>query len=411
MLKDAQLNRKYHHIVEMTTTYPVNRLDTQPDFIQSLCKKLSQHFTIDVLTPSSSNAAVEEDSTARLKITRYRYFFKRLEQLCYGSGINSNIKEKPWRFALIPFLLLGQLLALVKVSQATHVDLLHAHWIIPQGLVAVLYRKLFRGRGKLLITSHGGDLYSVNSPMLTKLKSWVLKNADFITVVSSPMRTYCIDNLKVNPKKISILPMGVDIEHRFSIRERVYRVPGSIIFVGRLVEKKGVETLLKALSLMGDAGWTLKVIGDGPLLEKLKNLTDKLAISEQVTFLGAIHNSEIADFLYSSDIAVLPFEVAKDGDQEGLGLTTVEAMACGCAVIAADLPAVRDVITDREDGILFRSGNVNSLKRVLEALFFDTKFRKNLQESARNSVYSRFDWEVIGLEYAKLIEKICLGQK
>ncbi|WP_145999115.1 glycosyltransferase family 4 protein [Oceanicoccus sp. KOV_DT_Chl] len=395
-------------IVEMTTTYPLSPEDCQPDFIQSLCLRLAENINVNVLAPSSSlmNKHVDTD-VGLVKVVYYRYFFKGLEQLCYGAGINANIKEKPWRLLLVPLLLAGQLLALSKMTRNSNIDLLHAHWIIPQGLVAVIYKKIFKAKEKILITAHGGDLYSLKSNLLVKLKCWVLNNADHITVVSSPMQSYCINQLGIEANKLSVLPMGVDIAGRFSIKQPVLRASNAMIFVGRLVDKKGVATLLKALAELGRDDWSLKIIGDGPLMPLLVDLCRKLNLDTKVEFLGAVHNTLIADYLYAADIAVMPFEIANDGDQEGLGLTTVEAMACGCAVVVADLPVVADVVTDGVDGLLFQSSNQASLRQTLNRLLADQDLKARLQAASRASVLARFDWQTIGNQYADLIENMC----
>jgi phosphatidyl-myo-inositol dimannoside synthase len=116
------------------------------------------------------------------------------------------------------------------------------------------------------------------------------------------------------------------------------------VFVGRLVPKKGLEHLLDALHQLRQAGvsFSAEIVGHGPLAGTLAEKTRTLGLDDRVRFAGPVSHDSLADHYQRAAIAVFPFVEAADGDQEGFGLVMVEAMGCGCAVIASDLPAVRE---------------------------------------------------------------------
>jgi glycosyltransferase involved in cell wall biosynthesis len=119
-----------------------------------------------------------------------------------------------------------------------------------------------------------------------------------------------------------------------------------------------------------------------------------------------VTQSELPALYRRARLAVFPFVVAKSGDQEGLGLVQVEAMGCGCPVIAGDLPAIHDTITHGENGLLVQSGNAEALADTIIRALNDWDLCLRLAREARRRVVERFDWEVIAEKYAGLYEKV-----
>ena len=105
--------------------------------------------------------------------------------------------------------------------------------------------------------------------------------------------------------------------------------------------KKGVAFLIEAVAILAERypALMLNIIGDEPLRESLESLPIELSVQDKVHFIGSVLNEEVPDFLRATRISVMPSVVASSGDQEGLGLVAVEALGCGCAVVAFDLPA------------------------------------------------------------------------
>ena len=289
--------------------------------------------------------------------------------------------------------------SLVELHRRQGFDLIHAHWIVPQGLVAaalVTSRAIAR---PLLLTSHGGDLHSLSGGLFNAIKRWVVKRADSVNVVSQSMVKPCIE-LGLERTQIFVRSMGVDLRSRFTSQTSFEQRQG-IVFVGRLVEKKGVEYLLKAHALLPERNRPqLSIAGHGPLAEGLERLAQELGSSRDVSFLGAVPNSELPVLLNRSRLAVVPSVIAADGDQEGLGLVAVEAMGCGCAVIASDLAALRDVIEDQKNGLMVPPADPVALAAALSQLLANDQLCSELASAGNRSV-EKFAWDGVGRQYTE----------
>ncbi|MCG8609724.1 MAG: glycosyltransferase, partial [Pseudomonadales bacterium] len=284
-------------------------------------------------------------------------------------------------------------------------DVIHAHWIIPQGLVATLVRSIGRFKLAIVVTSHGADLFALNGKILTWLKRKVVKSSDKITVVSSTMKSYCVRELNVSSEKVIVQSMGVDLQNRFTINPAKKRNPFGLVFVGRLVEKKGakylIDSLPKVLSRYPQVH--LLIIGDGTLEFSLKAQVESLSLMKNVTFLGAMQNSQIPNYLNENSIAVVPSIVEDNGDQEGLGLVIVEAIGCGCTVIASDLPAIRDVVSDGHTGVLVESKSSDALAAAIIKIIENPELQQMIKENAKNYVNDKFDWRGVGQRYNEIL--------
>lgn len=392
-------------ILVLTSTFPRWRGDTEPPFVLELCRRLAEHFNIHILAPHAAGSEFETTFDG-MRVTRYRYSFACLENLAYRGGILENLKQNRCRYGLIPFFLLFQTLAIQKLLRRFPFDLIHAHWIIPQGACAVLTSHLHRTGPPLLCTSHGGDLYGLISKPMVWLKRFVLDRAEAVTTVSRRMRDD-IGSLGIDPGKIHVIPMGVDLQTRFvpSVRQKTTK---SLLFVGRVVEKKGLRFLIEALPeiLEKHPDAKLRVAGDGQELNAMKKLAYDFGLTGHVHFLGAVANETLPGLYQTSDVVVFPSIVAKGGDREGFGLVLVEALGCGCAVVATDLPAMQDIIEDGRTALIVPQRNARRIVNAIVRLLDDEDLRICLGKTGRRAVASRFDWENVTERYAKIYNKI-----
>ncbi len=388
-------------ILVTTSTFPRWPGDTDPPFIYYLCLGL-KNYEVHVLAPHCKGCP-EEEVLNGLHVHRYRYAPQNMEVLAYDGGLLRKIKRRPLYALLLPFFIAGQWLAIRRLQSKHKFALIHAHWIIPQGLVAAL------SPYKYLLTSHGGDLYALNGKFLASIKRWILKKAARVTVVSHGMVEECV-KLGLSEDKVDVQSMGVDTTALFVAAEnnKGFDRKG-ILCVGRLVEKKGISVLIQALAELREMGIKpkLTIIGDGPETENLKNLVSQKKLETQVIFLGAISNTDLPAYYQQASIFVLPSIISKDGDQEGLGLVSVEAMACGCPVIASALPAVKDVVSHEQDGLLVEPGSASELAKAIHRLLEDNNLRKQLAAAGLLRA-GYFDWEKVSNRYADIIENLTL---
>lgn len=391
-------------ILVLTSTFPRWKGDAEPPFVYELCRRLAASYEVWVLAPHAKGAAVREQFDG-LNIVRYRYFPERLENIAYEGGITAKLRKTPANYLVLPFFLLSQWLAVRQLLRHRTFAAIHAHWLIPQGFVAITCAGA-RTRPPILCTSHGGDLFGLKGAVAGWLKRLVLRHAQHHTVVSEAMKDAEIA-LGAAPDRIDVIPMGVDLSETF-VPEQTARSATSLLFVGRLVEKKGLAYLLEALPpLLADfPDLTLRIAGDGPDRPALEQLAASLGLAMHVRFLGRTDNAQLPALYQQAGIVAFPSVVAQNGDQEGFGLVAVEALGCECALVATDLPAMRDFLEDQANALIVPQKDTHSLTAALRTLLEDPALRARLGRAGRSSVLDRFDWPVIADRYATIVDQL-----
>ncbi len=403
----------HRRILVLTSTFPRSESDTAPAFVYDLCKWLTrQGFAVDVLAPHSSGASTHE-VIGGIKVYRYRYFIDSLQTLAYDGGIVANLKQQKWRYLLIPFFLMSQLYHTARLLRHGSYDLVHVHWLIPQGFIAVLAARLFANKETtILVTSHGSDLFAFNSTPFRQIKQWTLNNIDKLVVVSDFMKTRYQQSFPTI-KDIEVCSMGVDLTQQFIPAENARDSDNRLIYVGRLIESKGVAYLLEAVNALCQQGEDiyLDIVGDGPDMSRLLDLRERLQLQQQVVFHGARPNVQLPGFYQRASIAVVPSIITANNAQEGLGLTTIEAMGCECAVVASSLSAFKEVILDEQTGLLCQPADATALASKIKTLLDNEALRQSLATAGRQRVLQLFDWQHIADKYTQLIENTINSEK
>lgn len=373
------------------STFPRFEGDTEPRFVLDLSKYMTDTFDVTILVPAAPGAK-DEEYLEDVHVLRYHYFpIHRWETLCYPGAIVPRIKEKKIRILLVPFLLISLFFKLRKILP--EYDIVHVHWLIPQGITQSFFRKPY------IVTGHGGDVTSLNNGIIKYLKRRCLKRAKSVTVVSEQLKAR-VQQLEptVMPQVIS---MGIDIR-KFGKQYYVQNFFGQnsnkvVLFVGRLAEKKGVAYLIEA---MKDIDALLVIVGDGPLKKELQEQAK--ALEDKVSFWGAKTHEQLKEIYASADVFAVPSITAKDGDQEGLPLVMLEAMASGLPVVASDSGGISQVITDGVNGLLCEEKNIAELAEKIRLLIKDENMRKKISASAEKSV-QEFDYAVLASRYMEIL--------
>jgi len=394
-------------ILVLGSTYPRWENDTEPAFVHYLAKHCGSRDSIDVLAPHTQGAKKTENLDG-IPVYRFQYFIQRWQKIAYDGGIGANLKRYRYNYLILPLFFLSQIFSILKLQRRNQYQLIHAHWIIPQGFSAAICKLLLGKKApKLLITSHGGDLFSFNGRLSSKLKRWILSKADHITVVSTTMKDHMQGWENPPSCPITVQSMGVDLKNLFTTQGSKWADRKGLIFIGRLVDKKGLEFLVRALPqvLTQHNNINLTIVGDGPLKPSLQALCQKLNISNSVRFIGAVKNEAIPALLRQHKIAVFPSIVTDSGDQEGLGLTIIEAMGCGCLAICSDLKAIEDIIADKKNGFLFPQKDSNKLAAVINSQLNNTNIEQIAQQGNLD-VLKEFDWNKSGNGYSFIYYKL-----
>lgn len=369
------------NILITASTFPRSINDTEPRFIYDLAKALTEYCNVTVLAPSGPNCMNNEEMEG-VKVIRYRYFpIKRLECLCYPGAIIPRIKEKKVRAILVPFLVFSQWFTLMRIEK--RYDIVNPHWIIPQGIVQSFCRS------KYVLTGHGGDVTTMNTGIVGYLKNRALKRANLVTVVSSNGKKVLQSRLP--DLEVVVQSMGCDTKG-FSPKNREENffnqggVP-VIIFVGRLVEIKGVKYLIDAMQWI-DAH--LYIVGEGPQKAELEELAQSM---NKVFFLGKKNHYELRTILASADIFVSPSITINVDEKEGVPVSIMEAMASGLPVIASDSGGISDLVIDGKNGYLVKEkdseGIANRVNYLIENKGVLMKLGENACQTAKEYDYAR----------------------
>ncbi len=387
----TQLKKK---LLVTGSTFPRWIGDTEPRFVLDLSEALSEYYDVTALVPAAPGAQKEEIMNG-VRVIRYHYFpIHKWETLCYPGAIVPRIKEKKVRVLLVPFLFISLYVHLFKLLP--QFDLVHAHWIIPQGIVQSYFKKPY------IVTGHGGDVTSLNKGLLRKLKVRCLKHAGYITVVSQHLKS---EVLKLyDTKNIDIISMGCKTENfgkQYAVTNYFQQNEKKVVlFVGRLAEKKGVTYLIDAMKNI-DA--KLVIVGDGPLRESLE-----LQAKEQgnkIIFLGAKTHEELKTIYASADIFVAPSVTAKDGDKEGIPTAIMEAMASGLPIVASNSGGICEIIEDEKNGYLVEEKNVEQLIDRINQIILYPDRAEAMQEEALKSSKEK-DYRSLAKRYAKILGEL-----
>ena len=254
----------------------------------------------------------------------------------------------------------------------------------------------------LVVTTLGGDLYALGDPVSRALKRSVLRHARAVTVMNADMRERAIA-LGANPDTTYVMPMGAQVaQFADAAAGRVSRVPEGpvrLLAVGRLVEKKGFSVLLEALAEIDPDAWHLTIVGDGPERQAL----EAAAANLPVDFVGQLTREALTRADAEAEVAVFPSVRAASGDQDGLPVALLEAMASGCAVIVSDLPGLDEAVVPGVSGISVPSGDVAALRAALGTVVGDPALRVALGAGAAVRAQS-FDVAAVADGYAQVLE-------
>jgi len=262
-------------------------------------------------------------------------------------------------------------------------DVIHAHYVFPSGFLGLLFKKLFKTR--LIVTAHGGDIDKMarKSKKLFQITKSILHNADHVIAVGNELHHEIVTKFSVKQQNVSILNMGVNREIFKPIEKEAARSKCGlekdsriILFVGNLLEQKGLLELIDAMKLVRerDQNVQLYMIGaekDPNFRRSLENKINDYHLQHAVTILGTKEQPEIAVWMSAADCLVLPSHI------EGFGLVALEAMACGTPVIGTNVGGLKTLLADGA-GEISPVKNSSELANSINKVFSTEEFRSSL---------------------------------
>ncbi len=283
----------------------------------------------------------------------------------------------------------------VRLLGQPRFDVLHCHFGPVGGMVETL-RDIGAVQGRLATTFHGADLTACLRDRPERYRDLV-RSGDLFLPISDYLRQRLLA-LGCQPSRLAVLRMGVDLD-RFveRPRSRIATGPLSVLTVGRLVDKKGVADGLRAVAAARRRGIELRytIIGDGPLRGRLEALAGELAIEDAVSFKGWCLQDAIVEALYEHDVLLAPSITAPDGDQEGIPVTLMEAMATGMPVVTTRHSGIPELVEDGVSGLLADEGDYAALADALKRLSDSPELARSIGRAARLRVSEIHDADAL----------------
>ena len=395
-------------VLVTTTTFPRWKNDVTPGFVYDLSKRLASKYKVIVLAPHHKGAKKGEIMDT-LDVRRFAYFKPEgLQKLCYGGGIIPNMKKSFLAKIQMPLLILSEFTVSCRIIKKEHINMIHAHWILPQGFIGAFLKKLFRI--PLLVTIHGSDLFPLKSIFFRKLQNFVVKNSDYITVNSDAVKKELVKRFPSAAFKVGTIPMGVDLNlfrKRKSKKPQKYSKNKILLFVGRLSDQKGLQYLIDSMPKLARLYPNIKllIIGEGPYEETLRKKVHENRIEANIEFLGSVPNYKLSEYHNFADIFILPSLSNKTGT-EALGLSLLEAMASGCAVIGTKIGGIPFVVKDGSNGLLVREKDSHELSNAIITLLKNRKNAEKLGKNAAEFTRKNYSWDRVSKDFLRTYNKL-----
>jgi glycosyltransferase involved in cell wall biosynthesis len=314
------------------------------------------------------------------------------------------LANNPWLYLLIPPFLLSMAWSVWRAAR--NADVVHANWAVC-GCIAGLAG---RARGVPVVTTlRGEDVTRAQRRWIeAAILSWCLHFSMRVVTVSQAFESWLREQFDRFAHKISVIENGVDAQFLRCGEQRTQSRSDSLrlVIIGSLIRRKAVDQAIRALALIADepSHVSLTIIGSGPEEQHLRDLAVSLGISKQVTFRGHLAPDKVAEMLLAFDVFVLT------SLSEGRPNVVLEAMATGLPVIASDIDGVRELITDEQTGLLYRSGETQELAERIRLLQADPSLRARLGKAAHEHIVARgLIWPRTAERYRALYADIVSG--
>ena len=280
-----------------------------------------------------------------------------------------------------------------KFLPASDITHLHAHFAHSPTSVA-----MFAGQLSGLdfsFTAHAKDIYTTDPVQLREKISL----AKFVVTCTDYNKRHLLDLSEGLPVDIHRIYHGIDTD-LFTAEVEAPSTPSlpyEILTVARMIAKKGLPTIYKALKILNDRGIVFKhtLIGDGEDREKVLKLIKDLGLSALTRVAGTQPHDVVLEHYRRAAVFVLGCEIATDGDRDGIPNVCLESMAMGVPVTATDISAIPELIENEKTGLLVPAGQPEQLARAMLRLLTDQDLRNRIIPAARQRILQEFDNKVL----------------
>lgn len=394
-------------IIVLSSSYPSVKEEVNRNFMTEFTNSLmKRNIRVFVICPHKPGLPFSELSN-NISIIRFPYWFSLSGQrLGEKGGIIASIVKSPIiTLQIIPFIIC-QFIVVLKTIRRERIDLIHSHWIIPQGFVGAMVHLCTRIPHVTSI--HGTDIHIIHKYSIMKpFIKFIAHFSNAITANSNHTFRLIQKNIGAQNKFIRIIPMGIDIQEYAGDKPFKNGELKTVLFVGRLIAWKGISNLIKAIKIvqLKNSPVELIIIGEGPKKFELESLANELSISSNIHFYGNITREKLYQSYKSADILVLPSTIV-DGQTEGLGVVLLEAMASGVPVIGSNTGGITDIIEDGVNGLLVPADEPQALADAIIRILENSDLAERFRKAGLETVRERFTWDVITDQFVKVYQEI-----
>lgn len=359
---------------------------------------------VEVLAPSYKG--LESGRVDGVRVHRFRYAPTPIEDLTHDQTAPDRVRDRPAYLALLPGYLLSASRKARALARSGDFDLVHVHWPLPHASPGQAARRA--GGIPLVITFHGVEMTFARSsrvPFLVPFLRRSIRAADAVTANSS----YTAGLIReLHDRPVDIVPFGATVEAPTSTPPpRPEEPPARLLFVGRLVERKGIHHLIDAISLLpNDISVFTSIVGEGPMRGELEARAREAGVAESMEFTGFVEGDRLAREYAEADIFVLPAAPDAKGDVEGLGVVLIEALAHGKPAVASAAGGIVDIVRHEETGLLVPPADPRALAEALTRLIRHPELARSLGRRGREYVAERFSWPAIIEDLVTVYERV-----
>lgn len=376
------------NICIVASTYPRNANDYAVPWLRESVRRLTgRGHRVTILAPSYQG--LPDHTIDGTPVRRFRYAPVALETLTHEQGAPNKVGSVWKKLLGIPYLIGGRQAA-ARVCEEQQFDVVHVHWPFPHEPIGSVIAQ--RCNAPLVLNCHGAEFAMARKQWWVKM--WLrhsLNRGDVLIANSSDTAGH-IKNL--SGRDAVVVPYGSSVPE-LPASTTINAVP-RILFTGRLIERKGVEYLIRAMPrVLQQRRVELVITGDGDQRPKLEALVDSLGLREVVKFLGFVSSEQLAAEYAKCDVWVNPAIIDRRGDTEGLGVGAIEAYAYGKPVIASNVGGIPDAVVHEETGLLVPEKNEASLADAILRCVTNRSWAADLGHAGREFARRKFCWDRI----------------
>lgn len=385
-------------VVHIVTAFPRHEDDVITPWLSALIRaQRARGIDASVLAPSYRGLGTRR--VGEIEVRRFRYAPRSVERLTHDETVPDRLGRSPVYAGLLPFYLAGGILGAMRLGrERQRPDVVHVHWPVPHAVFGAAARSASGGRTAMVCTYYSVEIRWIERRMrwLKPLLAWSARTADGVTAISSETAARIPGR---DDREVAIIPFAGALYPSDAKRRRPALSTGEplrLLFVGRLVERKGVEHLVEALArVRRSRPAELTVVGEGEWKPAIQSAVEREGLEGHVAFAGNVSEEKLRECYESCDIFVLPAVVDSKGDTEGLGVVLLEALAFERPVVASALGGIPDIVIAERTGWLVRPGDAAELARTIEAIAADPEHARDVARRGRRFVEQRFSVERI----------------